>query len=158
MGIYVFEREVLFRLLLGNPELLDFGRDILPLAIETEPVYSHAFSGYWSDIGTIASFFDANLALTDPRPAFDLHDAERPLYTRPRMLPPTRIDGSTLSACLVTPGGHLEGCTVRRGILGVRSVVGRGAELTDCVVMGAERVESEPEAAEASERVRACGG
>ena len=137
MGIYVFNREALFGLLSEHSELVDFGRDIIPLSIAQRPVYSYSFDGYWTDIGTIKSFYSANLELTDPLPRLDLYDADRPIYTHPRMLPPAKLQHCNIDGSLVTPGCVLEGCDVRRSVIGVRTVIGEGAKLDECVIMGA---------------------
>ncbi|MEM7246160.1 MAG: glucose-1-phosphate adenylyltransferase [Acidobacteriota bacterium] len=142
MGIYVFDREALFGLLSEHSEMVDFGKDIIPLAISERPVFSHAYSGYWTDIGTIKSFFAANLELTDPLPRLDLYDAENPIYTHPRMLPPAKLQRCSIDGSVVTPGCILEGCEVRRSVIGVRTVIGEGANLDECVIMGAAAHES----------------
>ena len=144
MGIYVFEREILFGLLRDHPELIDFGRDVIPYSVPRLPVYSYPFDGYWTDIGTIDSFFEANLALTDAQPRLDLYDANRPVYTHARMLPPSKtrrsvvVDGSILGQ-----GCVIDDAEVRRCVIGVRAMVGAGAKLNECVVMGADWYESD---------------
>ena len=142
MGIYVFERDVLFDLLEGHPELMDFGRDVIPHSLTRMPVYSYPFDGYWTDIGTVASFFDANLALTDPLPQLDLYDAQRPIYTHARMLPPSKTRNAVVDGSILGQGCVLEDCEVRRSVIGVRAVVGSGSRLKECVVMGADHYES----------------
>ena len=142
MGIYVFERETLFELLRADPEHVDFGRHVIPKAIETLPVHSFAFAGYWEDIGTIPAFFEANLQLVDPMPKFNLYDAERPLFTRPRMLPPVKLRNVRAESCVIVPGVVLEGCRLRRSLIGVRSVVRPDADLSECILMGADEYET----------------
>ena len=138
MGMYVFERAALFSLLTSNPQLIDFGRDVIPFALDRHRVHAYAYDGYWTDIGTVASFFDANLELTDVLPRFNLYDAERPIYTHARMLPPTKLSGCRIESSVLGQGGVLEGCDVERSVIGVRAIIGRGSRLRDCVVMGAD--------------------
>ncbi|MCS7081498.1 MAG: glucose-1-phosphate adenylyltransferase [Bacteroidetes bacterium] len=142
MGIYLFNRDVLFDLLLEHPDLVDFGREVIPLAIERLPVYSYRFDGYWTDIGTIASFYEANLALTDLLPAFNLYDAERPLYTHARMLPPTKFQMSRVHQSIVAEGCILEGCDIEHSVIGIRSIIGPGTVIRDSIIMGADYYET----------------
>ena len=121
---------------------MDFGRHVIPSTISRMPVYSYPFDGYWTDIGTVASFFDANLALTDPLPRLDLYDAERPIYTHARMLPPSKTRNSVVEGSILGQGCVLEDCEVRRSVIGVRALVGSGAKLSECVVMGADHYET----------------
>jgi len=154
MGIYVFEREVLFDLLRSHADLVDFGRDVIPFSISRHPVYSYSFTGYWTDIGTIASFYDANLAMTRRNPPLVLTDAERPVFTHARNLPPSELWDAHLDHCAVSAGVVLDGCRARNSVIGVRSVVGPGADLDACVVMGADFLESESARTSASARGR----
>lgn len=138
MGIYVFERDVLFGLLRGDAKLVDFGRHVIPHSITCLPAYSFPFPGYWTDIGTIASFFEANLELTLPNPPLDLHDRENPIYTHARNLPPSEFRQARLDDCIVAPGVVVERCTMRRSVVGIRQVVRAGADIEECVLMGAD--------------------
>ena len=138
MGIYVFERDLLFGLLQENPKLMDFGRDVIPHVLEQRPAYAFPFAGYWTDIGTIASFYEANLALTRRSPPLELHDADNPVYTHARNLPPSEFRDAKLDDCIVAPGVLLEGCTARGSVIGVRSVVRANVEIEDSVLMGAD--------------------
>lgn len=148
MGIYVFNRETLIGLLRGNPEMHDFGKHIIPLSIREQRVCSFPFAGYWTDIGTIGSLFEANLALTDALPRLNLYDENRPIFTHARMLPPTKTHHCQLDHALLGQGAILEGCDVRRSIVGVRAIVSAGAQLRECVIMGADSFESAAERAE----------
>jgi glucose-1-phosphate adenylyltransferase len=143
MGIYVFEREVLFELLRKHAELVDFGRDVIPFAISRHAVHSYPFTGYWTDIGTIASFYEANLAMTRRDPPLVLTDAERPVFTHARNLPPSELWDAQLDHCVVSAGVILDGCRARNSVIGVRSVVRPGADIDSCVLMGADYHESE---------------
>lgn len=144
MGIYVFRMDVLARLL-DEIKGDDFGRHIIPAAIESVRVYAFPFDGYWEDIGTIAAFYEANLALTKPHPSFDFYDPHRPIYTRARFLPPSRIDGSHLKRTVVAEGCWLYDADIEECIIGLRSVVRPGARLRQVVMMGADYYEDESE-------------
>jgi glucose-1-phosphate adenylyltransferase len=141
MGIYLFEREYLEKAV-SDPALVDFGRHVVPRAIGTTQVQAHVFRGYWEDVGTIASYFEASLALTNSIPPFDFHDAERPIYTHARFLPATRIEGGTLHAVVVSEGCILMGAEIRRSIIGIRSRIGQGTRIKDALVLGADQYES----------------
>lgn len=142
MGIYVFERDVLISLLREHAELIDFGRDVIPFALTRLPVYSYPFDGYWTDIGTVESFFEANLSLCDPLPRLDFYDENRPIYTHARMLPPSKTRGAVVHGSILGQGCILEDCAVRRCVIGVRARIGGGSVLDECVVMGADHYES----------------
>jgi len=147
MGIYVFRMDVLVRLLeecSGD----DFGRHVVPAAIESVRVYAFPFDGYWEDIGTIAAFYEANLALTRPDPLFDFYDPHQPIYTRSRFLPPSRIDGCRLERAVVAEGCWLYDADIEECIIGLRSVVRPGAQLRQVVMMGADFYEDDDEKAE----------
>lgn len=141
MGIYMFERDYLEKAV-SDPALVDFGRHVVPRAIGTTQVQAHVFRGYWEDVGTIASYFDASLALTDPLPPFDFHDANRPVFTHARFLPATRVEGGTLQSALVSEGCILMGAEIRRSILGIRSRIGQGTRVKDSLVLGADYYET----------------
>ncbi len=141
MGIYMFERDYLEKVV-SDPSLVDFGRHVVPRAIGTTQVQAHVFRGYWEDVGTIASYYQAGLALTEPIPPFDFHDANRPVFTRPRFLPATRIEGCTLHAALVSEGCILMGAEIQRSIVGIRSRIGQGTRVKDALVIGADYYES----------------
>jgi glucose-1-phosphate adenylyltransferase len=151
MGIYMFGREVLERALAGST-LADFGRHVIPSAIGETRVQAHLFRGYWEDVGTIASYFQANLELTKPIPAFDFYDVHRPVYTNPRFLPATKIEGCTLRAALVSEGCILMGAEIERSVLGIRSRVGTGTRLRDTLLIGADYYETFDEIDQARSR------
>ncbi len=137
MGIYVFNTRALAELL-KDETYRDFGRDVIPNAIKSYRVCSYVFDGYWKDIGTIGSFWEANLALTDPLPAFSFYDVTRPIYTRMRYLPPSKINRCDINRALVTEGCIISGHRVLHSIIGIRAVVGEGAVLEHSVVLGAD--------------------
>jgi glucose-1-phosphate adenylyltransferase len=137
MGIYLFSRSLLIEILESNPFEHDFGKGIIPLCISHEQrVVSHPFDGYWSDIGTIKSFFDANLALTDHLPRFNLFDNERIVYSRARMLSPSKLFGTRCDQVLIADGCIIHAELLRRTIIGVRSRIGSGAVLKNVYSMG----------------------
>ena len=146
MGIYVFEPQVLTSLLVGNSQD-DFGKHIIPAAIEKLNVFAHTFDGYWADIGTISAFYKANLALTEAEPHFSFHQPDAPIFTHQRFLA-----GSRLLGCRVDRGIISEGCTlveaeVEQAIIGVRTILGAGVRIYQSVVMGADLYESEADKA-----------
>lgn len=138
MGIYVFSKGVLRKMLKENPGL-DFGKEIIPEAIENTKVLSYQFDGYWTDIGTISSFFEANIGLTDDIPDFDLFNET--VYSRARMLPPSKISGTTLINTLVSDGCILNGDKIQRSVIGIRSRVGHGTVIKDTYMMGSDYYE-----------------
>ncbi|MCY7422797.1 MAG: glucose-1-phosphate adenylyltransferase, partial [Chitinophagaceae bacterium] len=118
MGIYIFNRDVLSKLLLEtHPEATDFGKEIIPNAIENQKVGSYQYEGYWEDIGQIASFFEANLLLTDEIPLFNLFDDDNSVYTRPRMLPPAKISGTTLEKTLIAEGSIIHASRIEHSVI-----------------------------------------
>jgi glucose-1-phosphate adenylyltransferase len=147
MGLYLFRTEVMTRLLEGNGGD-DFGRQIIPAAIETQRVYAYPFEGYWEDIGTISTFYQASLALTHPQPAFDFYDPDQPIYTRCRFLPASRIDGCRMERAVVSEGCKLRDASIEECVIGPRSIVLPGAQLRRVVMMGADFYETDAQKAE----------
>ncbi len=141
MGIYMFSREALERAA-SDPALVDFGRNVIPNAISGQRVQAHFHSGYWEDVGTIRSYYEANLQLCDPMPPFDFYDAARPVYTHPRFLPATKVQGCALSSALVSEGGILMGAEIERSVIGIRSRIGQGTRVRHSLVLGADYYES----------------
>jgi glucose-1-phosphate adenylyltransferase len=141
MGIYLFSREALERAI-ADPALVDFGRHVLPRALAEQRVQAHFYRGYWEDVGTIHSYFDANLQLCDPMPPFDFYDAGRPVYTHPRFLPATKIEGCALKSTLVSEGGILMGAEIERSVIGIRSRIGQGTQIRHSLILGADFYES----------------
>jgi glucose-1-phosphate adenylyltransferase len=141
MGIYVFNRE-LIRELLDNP-LSDFGKHIIPYAINTHPVFSYVYQGYWEDIGTIRSFFEANLDLVSELPRFNFFDMSAPIFSNPRYLPGSKINGAQIDHALVTDGCIINGARISHSIVGLRTVVGAGTELNRVIILGSDYYESE---------------
>ncbi len=140
MGIYVFNRD-LVRELLDNP-LSDFGKHIIPNAIKTHPVFSYVFQGYWEDLGTIRSFFEANLDLVSELPRFNFFDMSAPIFSRPRYLPGSKINGAQIDHALVTDGCIINRAKISHSIVGLRTFVGSGTELNRVIVLGSDFYES----------------
>jgi len=140
MGIYVFNRDVMLKLL--ENDLTDFGKHIIPGAIKTHKVCSYVFQGYWEDIGTIRSFFNANIDLTAELPRFNFFDMKAPIYTRPRFLPATKINGAEISHSIISDGCILNYATLSHTLVGIRSTVGAGTRIHRCILLGADYYES----------------
>ena len=138
MGIYVFKFEKLEALLAQDPGWMDFGREIIPAAIKSGTVQAHMFDGYWEDIGTIGAFYRANLDLTTKVPKFNLFDAEAPVYTRARYLPPSKIEGTQIDDSIVSDGCIINGAKITNSIVGLRSRISKGAQVDASIVMGAD--------------------
>ncbi|MBM3432035.1 MAG: glucose-1-phosphate adenylyltransferase [Bacteroidetes bacterium] len=143
MGIYIFNRALLFDLL--QHEFLqstDFGKEIIPQSIQQFKVASYQYSGYWTDIGNTRSFFEANLELTKDLPAFDLFDSDRTIYTRPRMLPPAKVSGTTLEKVLVAEGCIIHASRLEYSVIGIRSRIGHGTTIVHSYLMGSDYYET----------------
>jgi glucose-1-phosphate adenylyltransferase len=147
MGIYLFNRKVLYELLEGN-EHPDFGKEIIPQSIHGHTVVSYQYEGYWTDIGTIPSFFDANLGLTDDIPQFNLFNKNQ-IYTRARMLPPTKISGTLMEKSLIADGCIINASHIKRSIIGIRTRIGVESEIESCYVMGSDSYQTLEQIAEA---------
>ena len=142
MGIYVFDYAKLIELLSADEAAVDFGGEVIPRAIETYNVQAHLFDGYWEDIGTIRSFYEANLDLASPLPKFNFFDTESPIYTRSRYLPPSKIHDCDIDNSMVSEGCILNGVYARNSILGLRSRIDGGVRLENSIVMGSDFYES----------------
>jgi glucose-1-phosphate adenylyltransferase len=145
MGIYVFNRDVLVDCL-DSHELVDFGKHIIPHAIKERNVSGYIFNGYWEDIGTVRAFYEANLDLTDLLPQYSFFDASAPIYTHPRFLPGSKINGATLRQAIVADGCIITDAHIERSVIGVRSLISTGATIRNSIVMGADYYETEPSA------------
>lgn len=141
MGVYVFRQDVLRRVL-EESDAEDFGRQIIPAAVETLRVYTYLFDGYWEDIGTIRTFYEANLSLTLPDPPFDFYDPRHPIYTRPRFLPYSHIDGCRLERTVLAEGCLLRESEIRESVIGLRSIIGPDVRIARTVMMGADVYET----------------
>jgi glucose-1-phosphate adenylyltransferase len=140
MGIYLFNRKLLFDTLQSNDHP-DFGKEIIPQAIGEHRVASYQYEGYWTDIGTIPSFFDANLGLTDDIPQFNLFDKHH-IFTRARMLPPSKVSGTLMEKAIVADGCIINAKHVKRSIIGIRSRIGFDTTIENCYVMGSDNYQT----------------
>ena len=143
MGIYIFNRKLLFDLLqVEKPDATDFGKEIIPGSIDQQRVVSYQYDGYWTDIGNIYSFFEANLALTLDIPPFNLFDNKKMVYSRARMLPPAKISGTTIEQAIIAEGCIIHASKISNSVIGIRSRIGSGSEITSCYVMGSDFYET----------------
>jgi glucose-1-phosphate adenylyltransferase len=138
MGIYVFKYDRLESLLKEDTSWVDFGREIIPAAIKTDNVQAFMFDGYWEDIGSIGAFYRANLDLTTKIPKFNLFDAEAPVYTRARYLPPSKIETSEISDSIISDGCIVSGAKITNSVVGLRSRISKGVQLDAAYMMGAD--------------------
>jgi glucose-1-phosphate adenylyltransferase len=139
MGIYVFNKDVLIKLLTDNPEQTDFGKEIIPSASGDHNVQAFLFKDYWEDIGTIEAFYNANIGLTQqPEPPFSFYDETAPIYTRSRYLPPTKILDCHITESIVAEGCILKECRIDHSVLGLRSRVEAGCVIEDTLLMGSD--------------------
>ncbi|XLS27459.1 glucose-1-phosphate adenylyltransferase [Flavobacteriaceae bacterium M23B6Z8] len=137
MGIYIFNKNLLIDLM-NDPTTMDFGKEIIPQSIEKNKVISYQYEGYWTDIGNIDSFFAANLGLTDDIPAFNLFNESRRIFTHARMLPPSKIAGTTLEKALIAEGCIIHASRIERSVIGIRSRIGRGTTISNAYMMGSD--------------------
>lgn len=143
MGIYIFNRDLLFDLLLKTDTVsTDFGKEIIPNSLHTHKVISYQYDGYWTDIGHIHSFFEANLALTQDIPPFNLFDNNKVVYTRPRMLPPAKISGATLERTIIADGCIINAARIENSVIGIRMRIGRETVISNSYIMGNDYYET----------------
>ena len=140
MGIYVFSKRILYSAL-ENFSSTDFGREIIPGMLGKVGMYANVCEGYWEDIGTVRSFFDANLSLTDPLPPFNFFERNRIIYTHARFLPASKVNGCKVDHAIISDGCIIENADIRRCVVGVRSVIGSGSKLENVIVMGGDYFE-----------------
>ncbi|MBQ7612952.1 MAG: glucose-1-phosphate adenylyltransferase [Spirochaetaceae bacterium] len=145
MGIYIFNRSVMEESL--DNDLVDFGKEVIPASLSKYKVTAFLHDGYWEDIGTIRSFYDANLALTDIEPEFDFYNAEMPIYTHNRNLPPSKVNFAELDRVNCSDGCIITKCTIRHSVIGVRSIIENDSYLEGVFCMGADWYETEEEKA-----------
>lgn len=141
MGIYIFNAPVMEELL-NNNAYTDFGKEIIPLAIKSKQINSYIFNGYWEDIGTIESFYNATLALTDINPPFNFYDEKGPIYTRMRNLPPSKLNEAELKNTMAAEGCVITRAKINHSVIGIRSVIESGSELEGVITMGSDFYES----------------
>jgi len=140
MGIYVFNRDVLLQLL--DNDQSDFGKHIIPNAIDSQSVYSYVFQGYWEDIGTIRAFFEAHLDLAAELPRFSFFDMAAPIFSRPRWLPGSKINGGTFDHAMLCDGCIINGAHIEHSVIGIRSIIEMGAKISRTIMMGCDYYES----------------
>ncbi len=141
MGIYVFNRDVLIECL--DNDLVDFGKHVIPQSIKERYVSAYIFKGYWEDIGTIRAFFQANLDLTNLVPPYSFFEPEAPIYTHPRFLPGSKINGATLRQAIISDGCIISDAHIERSVIGIRSIIQSGATIRNSIIMGADYFELE---------------
>jgi glucose-1-phosphate adenylyltransferase len=146
MGIYIFNREVLIELL--DNALADFGKHVIPGAIDERRVFSYIFQGYWEDIGTIRAFFEANLDLASELPRFNFFDMSAPIFTRPRWLPASKINGAQIDHAVISDGCIISHADIQRSIVGIRSIIAPGTHLHRTIVLGSDYYETAASIAE----------
>lgn len=141
MGVYIFNAPVLEDLLLKHPDWIDFGKELIPGALKTHRVFAHMFDGFWEDIGTVRSYFDVSMAMTRPDSPFQFHDEHHLIYTHSRALPGTSINDARIRNTILCEGSRITQASVTDCIIGVRSIVQPGAELSESIILGAEYFE-----------------
>ncbi len=141
MGIYIFNKDLLVKLM-ANPDTMDFGKEIIPQSIDEHKTISYQYQGYWTDIGDIDSFFEANLGLTDNIPEFNLYDKAQRIYTRARMLPTSKVSGTALEKSVIAEGCIVHAAKIERSVIGIRSRIGHDATVINTYMMGSDYYES----------------
>ncbi len=151
MGIYLFGRDLLVRSV-TDPRLVDFGRHVIPKLVPEARVHAYVYRGYWEDVGTIQSYYEANLALCQPVPPFDFYDVNRPVYSNPRFLPATKVESCTIENALLAEGSVVVNCEIRRSLIGIRARLGRAVRIAESLVLGADYYETADEVQRAAGR------
>jgi glucose-1-phosphate adenylyltransferase len=147
MGIYIFNKDLLVELMNDNGTI-DFGKEIIPQNIHKHKTLSYQFEGYWTDIGNIESFFEANLGLTDDIPEFDLYDSSKRIFTHARMLPTTKISGTILNKAVIADGCLINAAKIERSVIGIRSRIGSGSMVSNTYMMGSDSYQTLKELSE----------
>ena len=147
MGIYAFSKKFLVELL-AESTASDFGKELIPQAIDKYRVMAYVFDGYWEDIGTIRTFFEANLALTEAAPKFNVYDVKKPIFTHPRNLPGSKLNNCSVHQSIIADGCILNGADIKHSIVGVRSRIGSGTTIKHSIIMGADYFETTEQLAE----------
>ena len=141
MGIYIFNKDLLIKLM-DEPNTVDFGKEIIPQSINKYRTFSYQYEGYWTDIGNIDSFFDANLGLTDDIPQFNLFDNDKRIYTNARILPTSKVSGTRLEKAVIADGCIIHAEKISRSVIGIRARIGKATEMTNSYMMGNDYYES----------------
>jgi glucose-1-phosphate adenylyltransferase len=142
MGIYLFKLDVLKKALKDNSDVIDFARQVIPQALEKGKVGAFLFKGYWEDIGTIKSFYNAHMDLVSIEPKFNLFDGNFPLYTHPRFLPGSKVNRGDVTRSVLNAGCIIDRAVIKKSIIGLRSVIGAGATIENSLIMGADAYDS----------------
>jgi glucose-1-phosphate adenylyltransferase len=143
MGIYIFNRQLLFdQLLEDKKDATDFGKEIIPSSIDHHKVISYQYDGYWTDIGNIYSFYEANLSLTMEIPPFNLFDKTKAIFSRSRMLPPVKISGTQIDSSILADGAIIHGSKISNSVIGIRTRIGSGSEIVSTYIMGSDFYET----------------
>jgi len=137
MGIYIFNKDLLIKLM-NDPNTIDFGKEIIPQSIDKHKTISYQFEGYWTDIGSVDSFFEANLGLTEDIPKFDLYHGKNRIYTRARILPTTKVSGTTLNKAVIAEGCFINASRIDRSVIGIRSRIGEESTVINTYMMGSD--------------------
>ncbi len=140
MGIYIFNKDLLIDIL-SDPNTIDFGKEIIPQSISTHKVLAYQYEGYWTDIGNVAAFFDANISLTDEVPQFDLFSKSSSVLTRPRILPPSKISGTRLDRSMIAEGCIINAKEIERSVIGIRSRIGKDTVIRNTYMIGSNHYE-----------------
>lgn len=143
MGVYAFKAEVLESLVEGHPEWIDFGKELIPNSLASHRVMAHMFNGFWEDIGTVRSYFDVSMKMTSPDPPFDFRDQENIIYTHKRDLPGVQIHSAKINNAIICGGSVIQDSTISEAIIGIRSVIRKGARIERSIILGNERFELE---------------
>ncbi len=141
MGIYIFNRDLLIELM-NDPDTIDFGKEIIPQNINKHKTLSYQFEGYWTDIGNIDSFFEANLGLTDDIPKFNLYDSKQHIYTRARILPTSKLSGTIVNKAVIADGCLIHAKEIDRSVIGIRSRIGKESTVINTYMMGSDYYET----------------
>jgi len=141
MGIYIFNKDLLIELM-NNPDTMDFGKEIIPQSIDKHKTISYQYEGYWTDIGNIESFFEANLGLTNDIPHFNLYDKDKRIYTRARMLPTSKVSGTSLEKAVIADGCIIHAAKIERSVIGIRSRIGKESTVINTYMMGSDYYET----------------
>jgi glucose-1-phosphate adenylyltransferase len=143
MGIYVFRAEVLEEFLAKQTDCTDFGKHVIPKSLSQYRVFAHPFTGFWEDIGTVRSYYEASLRLVKPSPPFDFNDPNFTIYSRPRYLPGSRIEDARIRDSIVCEGSHISKATISNSIIGIRTIIQPGSRISKSILMGADYFENE---------------
>jgi glucose-1-phosphate adenylyltransferase len=145
MGVYAFKANVLEELLMDHVEWIDFGKEMLPHSLQTHQIYSHMYTGFWEDIGTVRSYFDVSMAMTTATPPFKFNDEHHQIYTHARALPGVRINDGQIKNTIICEGSRVSKAKISKAIIGIRSIIHPGARIDKAIILGAEYFEDHVE-------------